>query len=185
MKTLPIYAFVFICLGLQTVHAGGESTFDSKLGELVQRYEKEKFGVLNLVNKRYVEKAKELKKQAMKAGDLDAANAANRQLKALISEGKKLKQEHANAQLIAGLAGDWKLTSSGWKFRIHPDGSVTASEPIKERGKIEVINLEEGIVRMSGFAHTLTWVVAEGSSYLFGTMHPAKRIRGGQDEAAD
>ncbi|MFP6874729.1 MAG: hypothetical protein VCA55_14605 [Verrucomicrobiales bacterium] len=151
---------------------------DVSMDRLAGQFDEEKFKLLLRLNRCYLEKAKKLKARAMEEGNLPAAIAANRQVNRFGQRQIKLVEDRNNVVLISSLAGDWRLSSSGWAFKIFSDGTVTASEPISERGRIEVLDYEKRIVRMTGFAKPMTWVVAKGSKKLLGTQHPARRSHG-------
>ncbi|MCA9449431.1 MAG: hypothetical protein KC931_20095 [Candidatus Omnitrophica bacterium] len=80
--------------------------------------------------------------------------------------------------MIASLAGDWRLTTTGWEFDILEDGRVNAE---RQTGRIEVIDLDQRIVKMLGFDQIAIWKVSEdlksmnGTGVKGGSRHPAER----------
>lgn len=160
----------------KTIDAPGSNalrlTTRGETDRIAGQFVKEKFKQLLQLNRRYAEKAKKLQQAATVNGDPPAANAAYRQVEEMDRRHGKLVRERDNAVLIASLAGEWRLNASGLTFKIFTDGNVTskpivkASEPSGESGRIEVVDPEKRIVRMTGFKKPMTWVVAESGKTL-------------------
>ena len=165
---------------------------DWKLGVLIAQYEKERNQGLTKLNERYIQKIKLRKKEALRDGDLAAANECDRQIKKLAGEIEEIGAGAKAAPLMASLAGDWHITTSKWRFTIHPDGVVTSTHnSISEerRGRMEVIDLEHRLVRLhllrdaAGRTHgeSRLWKVSpdsksmSGSGVEGGSKLPAKR----------